>query len=263
MVLFKDKPFHDFIKNMGHCFSIIRPGMVSKFNFFTGLLGGYVFFCEILNYFSQKMDMAFNKEALFIRLLLKNDKQAFSIFFDHYYPKMIRLALIYLPGYQNAEDVVSDVLVKLLKQKTQLSDIQNFEAYLYTAVKNEALNLLKSKRLKHAYTSYEDQSDFLTSDFTDPYEVYVANELSELTFNTIEKLPPKRKLVYKFIKDDGLKYKEVAELLEISERTVEAHLKLAVKEIRQVVKQYLKGKKSDKKIMRIAKTVLPILLSMP
>ena len=200
--------------------------------------------------------MAFKKETLFRKLLLENDKKAYSVFFDHFYPKMIRLALIYLPNYQTAEDVVSDVLVKLLKQKTQLIDIENFEAYLYTAVKNEALNLIKSKRLKYSFTSYEDQSDFLTSDFTDPYEIYVANELSELTFRTIEKLPPKRKLVYKFIKDDGLKHKEVAELLEISERTVEVHLKLAVKEIRTVVKTYLKGKKLGRKIMRIAKSIV-------
>lgn len=206
------------------------------------------------------MDMAFNKEALFRKLLFKNDKEAFSIFFDHFYPKMIRLALIYLPSYQNAEDVVSDVLVKLLKQKTELGKVENFEAYLYAAIKNEALNLIKSKRLRHTHTSYEDQSDFLTSDFTDPYEIYVANELSELIFKTVEKLPPKRKLVYKFIKDDGLKYKEVAELLEISERTVEVHLKLAVKEIRTVIKRYLKGKKPGKKIMRVAKSILPLIL---
>ena len=101
--------------------------------------------------------------------------------------------------------------------------------------------------------------DFLTSDFTDPYEVYVAHELSELTFKTIERLPPKRKLTYKFIKDDGLSYKEVAELLEISERTVEVHLKLAVRELRNVVKEYLKGKKLGRKIMRIAKSFFPIL----
>lgn len=204
--------------------------------------------------------MAFKKEALFRKLLIQNDKKAFSVFFDHFYPKMIRLALFYLPGHQNAEDVVSEVLVKLLKQKKHLTNVENFEAYLYTAVKNEALNLIKSKRLKHGYTSFEDQSDFLTPDFTDPYEIYVANELSELTFKTVEKLPPKRRLVYKFIKDDGLKHKEVAELLEISERTVEVHLKLAVKEIRTVVKRYLKRKKLGGKIMRVAKSILPVLI---
>ena len=199
------------------------------------------------------------KEALFRRLLLKNDKRAFSLFFDHFYPKMIRFALTYLPTYQHAEDVVSDVLVKLLRQQQQLAHIKNFEAYLYTAVKNEALNLIKSKRLKYSFTSIEDQSDFLTSDTTDPYETYVARELSELTFKTIEKLPPKRKMVYKFIKDDGLTYREVAQLLEISERTVEVHLKLAMKDIRTVVKRYLAESKLGEKIMRNDKSLLPLL----
>lgn len=75
----------------------------------------------------------------------------------------------------------------------------------------------------------------------DPHETLMTDELSGQINKVIEKLPPKRQQVYRLIKDDGLRYRDVARLMEISERTVEVHLKIAVRELRYAITVYLNG----------------------
>uniref|UniRef100_UPI0035932A16 sigma-70 family RNA polymerase sigma factor n=1 Tax=Aquiflexum sp. TaxID=1872584 RepID=UPI0035932A16 len=66
----------------------------------------------------------------------------------------------------------------------------------------------------------------------------INNDLGTLLHQVIEQLPPKRGLVFKMVKDENMSYKEVGEILEISERTVEVHLKLAIKDLRKALSHY-------------------------
>ena len=199
------------------------------------------------------------KELLF-KIAEKDDKQAFSLFFNQYYAKLLRFAHLFVPSIHQAEDIVSEVLIRLLKKRKELFKIQNFEGYLFLSVKNEALNHLKQSKRNNNLVSIENEHDCFSSDFVDPLNKLLEEELRDLIYHTIEKLPPKRRMVYKLIKDEGLKYKEVAELLEISERTVEVHLKIAVKELREKIIKYLEDKQQQSR-MRIMKMVQILLLA--
>ena len=75
----------------------------------------------------------------------RNDQRAFRAFFDQYYPKLVQFALLYLPTYQAAEEVVSDVLYKILKNPQLLADVRELDSYLFLSVKNQSLTYLKSK----------------------------------------------------------------------------------------------------------------------
>lgn len=173
------------------------------------------------------------------RIAVENDRESFNIFFKHYHGRLIRFALLFVRSYDQAEDIVSNVLVRILKRREKVFLMDNFEAYLFRAIKNEAINYLKKEKKLTAH-SIDEEEDFICSEFVDPLEKLITDELRLMITQTVEALSPRRRMVYKLIKDEGLKYKEVADLLDISERTVEVHLKLAIQEIREVVIKYIK-----------------------
>lgn len=203
------------------------------------------------------------QEDLHTRTLLKriaedDDKKAFTLFFNRYYSRLIQFALLYVPAYNQAEDIVSEVMIRLLRKRTELCTIENFQGYLFKAVKNEALNQLTiQKRFPTNSRSIEDEKDHFLPDTIDPCEKLLEKELREIVSTIIERLPPRRRMVYKMVKDEGMKYKEVGELLEISERTVEEHLKIAVRELRQGIQAYFKEKQKPVSVsyMKIAYSV--------
>ncbi|UCS92025.1 RNA polymerase sigma-70 factor [Echinicola marina] len=165
------------------------------------------------------------------KIVEDNDQRAFATFFDHYHTRLINLALLFLPNYQMAEEVVSDVILQLLQKREGLLQIQNFEGYLFKMVKNRALNMLKVSSKEKGKISIDDIQDYLIPDVSDPEKRMINSDLRRELNRVIENLPPKRRLVFKMVKDENMSYKEVAEILEISERTVEVHLKLAISDL--------------------------------
>lgn len=195
-------------------------------------------------------------QHIFYRIAMENDRESFNIFFKHYHSKLIRFAALFVPNYDQAEDIVSNVLTRILKNRKKIFLMDNFEGYLFRSIKNEAINFLKKEKRMPVY-SINESEDFICGEFIDPLEKLISNELRLLVANTIEKLSPKRRMVYKLIKDEGLKYKEAGELLDISERTVEVHLKLAIREIREVVLKYINKKPgmSGSGFLKVAKII--------
>ncbi|MBD8488494.1 RNA polymerase sigma-70 factor [Echinicola sp. CAU 1574] len=172
------------------------------------------------------------------KIVEKNDEKAFSVFFDHYHTRLLNLALLFLPNYQQAEELVSEVILKLLQKREGLLQIQNFEGYLFKMVKNRALNSIKASSREKGKISIDDIQDYLIPDVSDPEKKMINGDLKRELNRVIANLPPKRRLVFKMVKDENLSYKEVAEILEISERTVEVHLKLAITDLRGTLQQF-------------------------
>lgn len=191
-----------------------------------------------------------------LRYLLKkigerNNERAFSEFFDHYHSRLIQLSLLFVPRFDQAEEVVAEVFLKLLRKKESLLKIQNFEGYLFKMVKHESIDYLKkNKKQDHGNILVDDIQDYLYTDQNDPEKNLINNDLGSLLRQVIEKLPPKRGLVFKMVKDDNMSYKEVGEVLEISERTVEVHLKLAIKDLRKALSSYYRENEDIKPISK-------------
>lgn len=194
---------------------------------------------------------------IFRRIALHNDKEAFTFFFNDYYGTLLQFAMLYVPHFEQAEDIVSNVMVRLIKKSHKLSEVNHIENFLFITVKNEALDYLKKEK-RREYHSIDTTQDFLSPEYIDPYEKYIEKELRDLIVRTVEALPPKRKMVYKLIKDENMKYAEVSKLLDISERTVNVHMTLAVKELKQAVNTYLEGKSDNPRFMRVARALLPV-----
>lgn len=176
------------------------------------------------------------------RIALNDDKEAFKLFFNLYYTKLLQFALLFVPSRPHAEDIVSDVLIRLLQKRRQLVEIDNFEGYLFLAVKNGALSSLKKVSSRIAYHSIDIERETLLVQEVNPERKLLDDELQELIHKAVENLPPRRRMIYKMIKDDGMKYKQVAELLDITPKTVENHLDIAIKQVRHSLTQYLEEK---------------------
>lgn len=198
-------------------------------------------------------------KSLLIRIAENDDRDAFNQFFAMYYTRLIQFALLFINRREVAEDIVSEVLVQLLREKKELYKVEHFEGYLFFSVKNTALNYIKKQELHLSYCSREKEEVYWLTGVSSPIEKVLEEELRHVIFQTVERLPERRKIVYKLIKDEGLKYKEVAELLDISVKTVENHLDIAVKEIREVVENYLDRKPATVPIFKLVK-MLNILL---
>lgn len=130
-----------------------------------------------------------------------------------------------------AEEVVDDVFVKLWSRRDKISDIENITVYLYVAAKNQSLNSL-SRKAKELIT---ESFDFLDIEIEEavgnPDELMITREMVERMQKTVDELPPRCKMIFKLVREDGLKYKEVAQILNISVNTIDVQMAIAVKRI--------------------------------
>lgn len=193
----------------------------------------------------------------------RDDKRAFSIFFEHYHSKLLRIAHMFVSSPQMAEDIVSDVLIKLLRNRKETFNKKNFIGYLYQCIKNQSLDYIKkNKRQPLVDINYSD-ADYFIPEMSNPHSQLIQKEFGELVADCIECMPPKRKLVFKLVKDDGLSYKKVASLLNISERTVEVHLRLAMGHLKNAIDDYLdKNNDNPSSSLRMVKAITLLLLTL-
>ena len=164
------------------------------------------------------------------------DQIAFRQFFDLFSPPLLHFVFLILKHRDVALEIVDDVFIKIWKQREQITSIENIHVYLYRAVKNSSLNYLQKK----ANQLITEPFDFLNIDLQcaiNPEDEMIGHEIMEQINKAIEDLPPRCKMVFKLVREDGLKYREVAEILNISENTVDAQMVIAVKRISTKVLQ--------------------------
>ena len=174
-------------------------------------------------------------QQLIRRMVDQDDPQASRDFFDLFYLPLTRFALVFVYRLEAAEDVVSTVFYQVFKQKKRLLAIQDIRYYIYREVRNQANTYQKRNKLYPSDLYSSTDIPIQDVEHSTPESEYVIQELSEIVRNIIEKMPPQRRTVYQLVFHDRFKYREVAELLQISEKTVENHMRLAIRDVRQLV----------------------------
>ncbi|WP_300602720.1 sigma-70 family RNA polymerase sigma factor [Niabella sp.] len=152
--------------------------------------------------------------------LKKDDAQAFDQLFRLFYRRLLKFALQFLTVQQDAEDVVSIFFVRLWQKRKNLPVIHYPETYFYTAVRNTCLNYKRAHKLRMITDSNDPGTDHHPAE---------SKELQRLLEKAVQALPLQRKLIFMLVKEDGLKCREVAVILNLSVRTVESQLYKAVK----------------------------------
>lgn len=158
------------------------------------------------------------------------DPRAYKELFYAFYNELFRFAYSILKSKEDAEDVVSDCFIHIWQKKESLTEIDNPKLYFFVSVKNRSINRL-SARKKQSSAFNEEYLVHFKSPFFNPGELLLSHESVSKILDAINELPPKCKMIFRLIKEDGLKYADVAALLNISVKTVEAQMAIAVKRI--------------------------------
>lgn len=182
---------------------------------------------------------------LWLRVCQLDDSKAFESLFALYYHKLLNFCLLYLDQKEPAEEVVSDVFVKCWMNRQNLAQVQNPEVYLFVAVKNQSLNYLRRFSNYHMVSIGEVDADRLINSLYPDKEVEQRELLLRMN-HAIASLPRQCRVIFRLIKEDGMKYKEVAEILHISPRTVQTQLFRGIEKLRTALRPYLEGGRSGK-----------------
>lgn len=181
-----------------------------------------------------------------IRLLIKKiktgDKEAFKKLFLEYYDPLSNFAWRYIKSVHIAEELVQEAFLSIWESREMLDSSKNIKSYLYQIVRNKALNHLKHKDVVEKYNT---QIDWLNSvSISQMHDFDEQPEFIEAAQEAIESLPDGARRIYKLHRKDGLTYKEIAEVLDISIRTVESQMSRALEKLRNNLSEYLSDKSS-------------------
>lgn len=178
----------------------------------------------------------FNEEEykqLLEQISLGNES-SFRKLYHCYYPKLLQFSYSLCKHKQAAEEITEDVFIKIWKNRTSATQIQYLRVYLYTAVKNTTLNYISQQARRNITEPFNELHIELAGVLQD---TIVEKETIEKINKAIDSLPPRCKMIFKLIREDGLKYREVAEILNISPDTVDAQMTIAIRRISQVMKE--------------------------
>lgn len=190
-------------------------------------------------------------KEIFIQLSGSSDRTLYNYFFDKYYHKLIWFALLFVKNHNAAEEVVSDVLLSILKKREKLANSDNIEGYIFISVKNQSLKYLRKSKRQVYFENFEYEADLIMMPAVSPEYELIENEFSIVIKKTLDSLPPKRRLVFRLIKEEGLKYHDVANILEISVKTVETHMGLALKSLHRTIANYKNDKLAEAPLFSI------------
>jgi RNA polymerase sigma-70 factor (ECF subfamily) len=168
---------------------------------------------------------------LLLDKIAAGDQQAFKQVYVCFYKRLYHFALAIVKTKEAAEEIVEDVFVKIWQNREHTGVIRNLKVYLYTATKNRSLNYL-SQKARESITEPFDHIDIELDDTAiSPEQLMITAELFAKIQRAVEALPPRCKMIFKLVREDGLKYREVAEILNISVNTIDVQMAIAVKKI--------------------------------
>lgn len=183
-------------------------------------------------------------------LIANGDQKKFRQLMELTSNELLWFAVGFLKNKEIAEEIVSDVYVNIWNNRTQLEKIINLKSYLFVCVRNGCLShLRKVKNEKIIY--FDSVNEFSFMPLEGPEDSLVEREMIEQIYAAIETLPYKCKTVFTLAKINGLKYREIAEVLGITEKTVNNHLVLAVKKITELLNVTKKTKEKSSPLKRV------------
>jgi len=169
--------------------------------------------------------------------LKEGDYYAFEHLFKIYHTKLFSFALRFIKDKQLALEIVMDVFLNFWNHKENAVNINNIESYLVISTRNQCLNKLRSKdKILNYYTDsdlqiLEYEIDFYNNDRIT--EKIFSTELQQELERIINLLPHQQQLVFKLSRIEGLSSEKIAKELNLSKRTVETHIYVALKFIKE------------------------------
>ena len=179
-------------------------------------------------------------ESIYIERLALGDHDAYRYFFMKYFPKMKYFIAHIVKSEAIAEELAQDVFEKIWISRIELPGIRSFNSYLYKMSKNIALNYLDRKYVENRYIENSSIPSYDFSQVASIEKEIDAKEIESLIRMEVEKMPEQRRKIFMMSRFENLKNEEIAQELNITKKTVENHLNLALKQLRKVLDIYNK-----------------------
>ncbi len=179
--------------------------------------------------------MDFTDEKELYQRLKEGDERAFNTLFQKYYSSMCHFARQFLNDSEMAEETVQDMFVRIWEKRESLNIESSVKHYLFRSVRNQCLNQIQHQKIRKQYASMVKES---AHQDIDPDQYYLEVDLLKRIEKSIDALPVKRQEIFRLSREQGMKYKEIAEELKISVKTVEAQMGLALKHLREDLKEF-------------------------
>ncbi len=169
--------------------------------------------------------------------LLIPSERAFEQLFRDYYPRLCAFALSLLRDREEAEEIVQTLFCRLWEQRDSIDITTSVQAYLFRAVRNASLNQIKKAHIREAYKvmnldNINNHPEFQPDRITQ-------SELSKRLEKAISNLPEQCRLIFKMSRFEELKYREIADLLGLSIKTVENQMGKALKILRGEMSDFI------------------------
>lgn len=179
--------------------------------------------------------MAINDDNELFLKLKDGHESAFEALFYKYYASLCLFAFHILADKKEAEEVVQDVFVRIWSKRQYVSIGASVKNYLFYAVRNQCLNRRQHEKVEKRYLR-EVQAEAAAEQDSGQY--YMEVGLFKKIEDAIAALPEKRREIFRMSREEGLKYHEIAARMNISVKTVETQMGLALKQLRENLKDY-------------------------
>ena len=170
--------------------------------------------------------------------LNEGNKEAFSLLFKAYYKDLVLFGGNFLPGDRDTcEDIVQSVFLKLWNDRRTIVIETSFKSYLLKAIRNACLDELRHRDVVHEHELHVQNTRLTDEMDTENYILY--SDLQRHLQAALDKIPQPWREAFEMNRFEGLKYREIAERLQLSERAVEVRIAKAIDLLKKYMKEFL------------------------
>lgn len=182
-------------------------------------------------------------DSIIVKFLKEGNQEVFRSVYEKFFGSLLVYAKEYVIDSNIAHEMVQDTFVKLWEKKETLDDNTFLQSFLYRITRNNCLNYLKHIKVEEKYNTFTRAKKIElalnnTALNNNSAEKILSEELEEHINNAIENLPPKCKEIFKLSRFEEKKYREIAEELNLSVKTVENQILKALKVLREKLSEF-------------------------
>ncbi len=178
--------------------------------------------------------MLYNEKELLVQIA-EGNQNAFEQLYRYYRNKAYTIALTYLTIPDEAEDILQECFLKLWNNRHQLSEIEEFDSYLFIMLRNMLISALRKSETKQRIIKQAQQTVVLQHNKLSGIEKGESARLYQAVQKLIKQLPERQQQIYKLSREEGLTHAEIAKLFNISARTVSNTLSIILNQLRSAL----------------------------
>ena len=162
--------------------------------------------------------------------LKRDNEKSLETLFDYYYPRLYNFSKTFLKIDDGIDDLLQEVFIKIWKKRKSINTTSNFNSFIFTITRNLLLNELRG-RLNNQKMKDEIRNLSVAPEY-ESFEKTEYEELKQQMEKIVEDLPERQKEIFILSRTEGLSHNEIAKKLDITTKTVEYHISLAIKTLK-------------------------------